>query len=375
MNKFGRRSNRSVFRGFTLVELLVVIAIIGVLVALLLPAVQSARESARRTQCQNNLKNDSLAVIGYVDSRGEYPIGVAGGDPSKATSNSSLGEEGQGANFCDRGLGWAAYILPYLEQQAVYDQVWDTTGLPAAVAERFPPPDLLRVGPVFFDRTGENTVWKGGDTVLPSFRCPSSELPNFAEDHLSPFQWINGYATSDYKGNGGWADRGIFQHRCDNANAYAGPGSSLPGTDPAKVVLSIRPANVTDGMSQTIMIGESSYYIITPGAGGETATDWPIWMGGANSDENTIFKTAFDAPINCGISPKIRENFYVGTRPGQSVQAFSGPLDDDCSFSWHPGGAFFAFCDGSVHWLDENIEWETYRNLGTRDDGYIVGDY
>ncbi len=374
MKKSDKRNPLCIRNGFTLVELLVVIAIIGVLVSLLLPAVQAARESARRTQCQNNLKNIALGVIGYSEVHEQYPVGVAGGDPSQAGA-SYQGDDSPGANFCDVGLGWAAHILSYLEQQALHDQVWDTTGLPPAVAQRFPPPDLLRVGPVFFDRSGQNTIWRGGDTVIPSFRCPSSGLPDFAEDHQSPLQWINGYATSDYKGSGGWADRGIFQHRCDNANAYAGPGANLPGSDPAKIVLKIRPANVTDGMSQTIMIGESSYYMLQPAAGGEAPSDWPIWMGGANSDENTIFKTAFDAPINCGITPKIIENFYTGTRPGQDVRSFSGPLDDDCAFSWHTGGAFFGFCDGSVHWLSEDIEWETYRNLGTRDDGFVVGEY
>jgi hypothetical protein len=105
-------------------------------------------------------------------------------------------------------------------------------------------------------------------------------------------------------------------------------------------------------------------------------TDWPSWVGGITSDENTLFKTAEDAPINCGISPKTLDGFYYGTIPGVSItQQNPGPMDDDCAFSWHDGGAFFALCDGSVHWLQEDIEFEIYRRLGQRNDGEMVPGY
>jgi prepilin-type N-terminal cleavage/methylation domain-containing protein/prepilin-type processing-associated H-X9-DG protein len=363
-------------RGFTLVELLVVIAIIGVLVALLLPAVQAAREAARRTSCQNNLKNNSLAVINYVEVAKEYPIGVAGGDPSKLEVALEFGEEGDQASACDKGFGWVTWILPYLEEQSLYDRVWDTTGLNLGPKGEFPFPDILRLGPVAIDRSGKNRVWRGGDSVLPTFRCPSSQLPPHATDHTGPLVWINGYATSDYKGSGGYQDQGIFQHRCDNARARLARLRQFTGG--GMMVLSrVRPANITDGLSQTILMGESSYYIRSRDStsGTFSSEDWPIWMGGANSDENTIFKTAPDAPINCNISPKSEQGFIDGLSGGDVNGQNPGPADDDCAFSWHEGGAYFGFCDGSVHFLNEDIDIDVYLNLGSRNDGNVIAGY
>lgn len=353
--------------GFTLVELLVVIAIIGILVALLLPAVQAAREAARRTSCQNNLKNNALALINYVEIHGTYPLGVEGGDPRYGRN---LGEE-TATGFCDKGFGWVTKILPQLEEQPLYDRVYDSSGLNLQPGESFPFPNILQFGPAALGLQ----VWRGGDEILPSFRCPSSELPFHAFD-CNPSA-VNGYATSDYKGSGGTADDGIFFHLCDNSRArlrFLG----LEGDDDVEPTISlVKPQNVTDGLSKTLVIGESAYYVRSFGQGsGIGNEDWPVWIGGVSSDEHTIFKTAYDAPINCGIVPKIVDNFNYGTRPGQDItQQRPGPLDDDCAFSWHTGGAFFAFCDGSVHFLREDIDQITYANLGSRNDGNVVDEY
>lgn len=355
-------SRQSKLGGFTLVELLVVIAIIGVLVALLLPAVQAAREAARRTQCQNNLKQNALAVIGYTDVEKRYPIGVLGGRLTSLPA-SLVGEQEYSAGFCDKGVGWISWILPYLEQQALYDNFFDPSGLNLGPNEKFPFPNMLHFGPIALGIP----VWKGADTVLTSFRCPSSPLPSHAEDCI-PKQ-VNGYATSDYKGSGGFADEGIFHHLCDRQRASSGGG---------RITLNyVRPENVEDGLSNTLLIGESAYYIRTRAQGGSVGNeDWPLWAGGVASDEHTIFKTDENAPINCGISPKSIESFWHGTQPGVSIlNQNAGPVDDDCAFSWHPGGAFFAFCDGSVHFLEENIDIEIYKNLGQRNDGNLVNNF
>ncbi|QDV75209.1 putative major pilin subunit [Planctomycetes bacterium K2D] len=373
-------------RGFTLVELLVVIAIIGILVALLLPAVQSAREAARRSQCQSNLKNDALAVINYVDVADEYPIGVRGGNPQygRVVPGEEAAENGgPSTGFCDRGMGWIPYTLPYLEEQALYDRVFDSTGIdPEQIKNNWPFPNMLQAGPILI---GEE-VWRGGDYVLPTYRCPSSQLPDHATE-CHPEE-TNGYATSDYKGSGGTGDDGIFFHICDNIRARIRFLGKDPDTSPATVSpITIKPANITDGLSQTILIGESAYYNRDFSAGvGEKNSDWPIWMGGVSSDENTIFKTAprsgrdnggkgrGSAPINCGVSPKSVDKFFYGTRPGVDITdgTDGAVLDDDCAFSWHAGGAFFAFCDGSVHFLRDDIDDQLYENLGARNDGNVV---
>ena len=360
------RSQKKRSNGFTLVELLVVIAIIGILIALLLPAVQAARESARRAQCQNNLKNDALAVINFADAEKRYPIGVQGGDPTKLPPNLIPDDaEEITVGFCERGISWVVRVLPYLEEQGLYDKVLDRSGLPMAPTDPFPFPNLLEFGPIAL----RIPVWRGGDTILPTFRCPTSELPNFAEE-CNP-RFVNGYATSDYKGSNGTADQGIFTHLCDNARAVA---RKLGGDAAPVVVKRIKPEDVTDGLSKTLMIGESSYYIRTRAAGsGVGNEDWPIWMGGAASDEQTLFKTAEDAPLGCGISPKSIDSFFYGTQAGVDIRSQRpGPTDDDCAFSWHQDGAFFALCDGSVQYLSEDIDMDVYLNLGQRNDGNPV---
>ncbi len=308
MFPYRRLLSKSSKRGFTLVELLVVIAIIGVLVALLLPAVQAARESARTATCKNRLRQLGLALLNYHDVRKEFPVGVSGGGA------------GPRARCENDGFGWGTALLPYLEQQPLYDLI---------------DPDFE---PCSFSSAHGHTrkIIPGGDTVLEVFRCPSSEL----ESHANPiFAGLLGYATSDYKASTGFGDSGLFYRTYDGERA----GYSR-----------VRIADVTDGLSNTIAFGESAYY--------EGIRNWPIWMGAPGTDEATLFKTDLKAPINCTISPKTISNFFTA-------------IDDDCAFSWHNGGAHFSFADGSVHWLAEEIDPQTYWDLGTKNDGRVIGDY
>jgi prepilin-type processing-associated H-X9-DG protein len=172
----------------------------------------------------------------------------------------------------------------------------------------------------------------------------------------------NGYATSDYKGSTGQGDNGIFFKRSDGLNA------TLAGSQ--QLYTRTRPADVTDGLSQTIAFGESGYYIIQRNG---TNTDWPIWMGGYGfgADEPVLFKTDDQAVINCRINPKNVSGFQEKRQPTDPP----GPMDDDCAFSWHEGGAYFAFADGSVHFLNEDINITTYENLGTKNDDNVVGEF
>jgi type II secretory pathway pseudopilin PulG len=305
--------------------LLVVIAIIGLLVGLLLPAIQAAREAARRSQCQSNMKQQGLALNNYVDVYKQYPIGVRGGSIS----------------LVDDGYGWAESLLPYLEEQALFDRLENPrTWLPNIKQATKPFPGI-------FTTTYNVTkaIIPGGNTVLGVYRCPTSELLSHVES--SP-AYYNGYATSDYKASTGQGDDGLFWKVAD-------------GWNNAKET-KVRPQDVTDGLSKTIAFGESSYYITE----GNLNSDWPVWLGAPATDEATLFKTQPPNVINCGITPKSIERFRVGA---------GGPVNDDCAFSWHANGAFFAFADGSVHYIQESIDMDTYRFLGTKDDGNVIREY
>ena len=212
------------------------------------------------------------------------------------------------------GFGWATALLPQLEEQNLYDLL-DVNGEPGAITARHR--TLGRIIP-------------GGETVLQVFRCPSSALPSHSED-TTPYR--AGYATMDYKGSNGTRDDGLFFHVADGlAEGYT------------EVTLS----GIPDGTTNTFAFGESSYARVTG--------DWPVWIGCTATDECHLFKTSNPSILNCGMRPK-------------SPETMNTAIDDDCAFSWHDGGAFFAFADGSVHFIAESIDLITYYNLGSRNDG------
>ncbi len=151
--------------GFTLVELLVVIAIIGILVALLLPAIQAAREAARRAQCQNNLKQITLGLLNYHDTRKEFPQGVYGAAPPDANWK----------DYAEDGLGWAARILPQIEEQGVYDRLVNNS-IPDYAGVHYQG-DPWQPGVFTAAIVGGKIPIAGGDTPLQTFLCPSSGLP------------------------------------------------------------------------------------------------------------------------------------------------------------------------------------------------------
>lgn len=333
--------NHSKFRprGFTLIELLVVIAIIAILIALLLPAVQQAREAARRTQCKNNLKQLGLALHNYHDVHRSFPAAAV---------------------WNDDDYGWGTMILPFLDQGPLYEAM-----------------DITNSDPQF-----SISGWSGGDgmwpvrsgletTFLAAFSCPSSTLPQNAEGggnvgtggSPNPDNAV-GAGKSDYKGCAG---------NDDNDD-----GMMLVGSDgsPTKI------RDVTDGTSNTIMIGESSYYntiaedptLSSPhgvASNGHNTRKFPVWAGPGHQDEQILAKTDMRSPLN-------------------------SRADDDCFFSFHTGGAQFLFADGSVHFVSENIdsrlgctdnsswcpspvpaksEWGTYQRLGGKNDGQVVGEF
>ena len=344
-----QRTLRCVRTGFTLVELLVVIAIVGILVALLLPAVQSAREAARRTTCQNNLKQLSLALMMAHDVANEFPRGAYTHPDKKDPAD-------------EDGLGWATKLLPHLEQQSVYDRI---------ASNQIPDYEHNAWQPGIFDAAYAANIRPipGGDAAISVFRCPSSDLPEWVPEpsffgiNLSvPFE-NTGYGMTTYKGSRGYCDRGLFWRTSEGlrngtcSGDYNGDGKLDIIEKPS--FKRVRLSDVIDGTSNTIAIGEAAYFV--------SLEDFPMWMGTAFEDGSTLFKTR--DVINCNIAGASLplSDFDLIRLPG-------GSASDDCSFSRHPGGAFFAFVDGSVRFLSEDLELRTFWLLGDRMDEEIIGE-
>jgi prepilin-type N-terminal cleavage/methylation domain-containing protein/prepilin-type processing-associated H-X9-DG protein len=305
---------------FTLVELLVVIAIIGVLVALLLPAVQSAREAARRQSCLNNLKQMALAMHNYEGTWKCLPVGAL-------TAAAGQGNEND-------GYGWALAILPFMEQKALFDQI-NPDGKPGIIRD--------------YVRANGKPI-PGGEVPLKVFRCPTSQLPKVVPPNWripgagvvpSPSHMI-GYAVNDYKGNGGGCyaeDDGVLGKRAE-----------IPW---------VRFAEITDGLSNMALLGESAYVTGDNTTVPTISEDWPIWIGAPNTDESIRYEGKTSAPINC--------------RCNSATMVVA--INDDCAFSWHAGGGQFAFCDGATKFVSQNISGKTWCDLHSRNDGNVLSDF
>ena len=352
---------------FTLVELLVVIAIIGMLVAMLLPAVQAARESARRMSCTNHIKQIVLSVHNFESTNGSMPVGLYSAP--------------QGGSANDEGFGFMAMILPYLEQSALHDKLdagraWAEWQAEYNRLDRSGKDSKLSIFRQHFTDNGGVAgpngtpvpVYPGGDTVISFFKCPTSTLPAIAPSSFSvpgfgsanlPAE-IVGYATSDYKGCGG-SDGfpfGTPEARDTRENGVLHKWSETNGP--------ITFSAITDGLSNTLMIGESSYAGVEALANNSNfngVENWPTWIGAQLNDEQVRINGRVVSPINLDFG---KRHWFVEDSRGRNA------VNNDNAYSEHPGGANFGYCDGAVRFITENISAEIYSNLHGRNDGGSV---
>jgi prepilin-type N-terminal cleavage/methylation domain-containing protein len=303
---------------FTLVELLVVIAIIGILIALLLPAVQSAREAARRTQCTNALKQLGLASHMHMDMQKHLPTGGWGwnwiGD-----ANRGYGKRQPGA--------WLYSLLPYMEQGSLHDQGKGLTGQAAKEATR-----VVLQTPVSF------------------INCPSRRRSALYRNTISftPYNGVNVplLVRTDYAANCGSQNSceispGPTSYSDGDRDSYAWP-SGINGV--SFIASEIKIGDILDGTSNTILIGEKYLQV----EGYET---------GDNPQDNECAYTGYNNDV------------YRNTNRANSPAQDTPGLNKGCAFgSAHPSGFLAVFCDGSVHSLPYTIDLPVFENLGNRED-------
>ena len=322
-------------RGFTLVELLVVVAIIGVLVALLMPAVQAARESARRAQCQNNLKQIALACTNHMQQFQHFPSSGWGfmwtGDPNRPPGHAQPG-------------GWAYNILPFLEQSSIHDLGKGLTNLsdPAVVSQ-------LRAD-----------LAEQKSSPLPIFHCPSRRAPiGYPAAEIS---WNanqpSKLAKTDYAANGGTyrilgtgpgiACEAAYDERkypnipnCGWTHSDAWLKANFDGISGERS--EIRADDVYDGISNTMLVAEKylnpAYYM--------TGTD--------GADNNSLYQ-GNDWDV-------VRWTSFVPWQDTLGFDTMSSRFG-----SAHSAVCYAAFCDGSIRGIDYTVDANTFAMFGNRRD-------
>ena len=327
-----KRTDRKRSSGFTLIELLVVIAIIAILIALLLPAVQQAREAARRSQCRNNLKQFGVAMHNYHDTHRTFPPGFVQHTSGSAATTAQIActvrrdgvavVTGGGTTYA---WGWGTYILPFVDQAALYN--------------------ILQPDGCEMPRSGWNV---SGDlplrTVLQAFLCPSS--PNRDTN-----DYLDNYSMSNY----------VINYEVGHNKTRT------------------RIRDITDGTSNTILIGERHYHLRDPANVGKPNRGLgAIVFGRENNAQWAVVSDARHAPNTAYVGPE--------TCCGSATTTIQDPDETRrAQTSMHEGGVHVLLCDGAVRFISENIQTDgnpttttsgfLWDDLHTIDDGNVIGEF
>ncbi len=338
-------------RGFTLIELLVVIAIIGVLVGLLLPAVQQAREAARRSSCSNNLKQQGLALHSHLDAKRAFPPGATLPTASRIAGN----------------WNWHADILPYLEEGALHGKI--TFGS----SSNFRGDQLNATG-------GTNNLF---NVVINAYQCPSSLFPALYDsspigNRIYAVSGSNKTQCIDYVGIAGAATSGNADP-FGRSGMVAVPGNSVAGCFSRSGMLSLQANKVkdcTDGTSSTIMVGEQSGQVNGVEISANRHGGWMGWYNLMESDITvstmTLASGANAEPYANGITTVRRQPNWYWQSGASNPDAYTGS-NNTLLNSFHPGGIHVMLTDGSTRFLTETIELGTLHRLCCKDDGLVTG--
>jgi prepilin-type N-terminal cleavage/methylation domain-containing protein/prepilin-type processing-associated H-X9-DG protein len=364
-------TNSSRSRGFTLVELLVVIAIIGILVALLLPAVQAAREAARRSSCENNLHQIGVALQNYHSANGVFPYGAQDDD-------------------CDvsghphrKVIAWRVWLLPYLEHQPL----WDKLAPIAELSDETGPPDPVPARNRC--KYGEDRPWDKADEQrqgLAEYLCPSDEITPVVKSHPngSTDLWFGpqNSALASYYGvagpvatgpaDGSWGGQDVICGDCrggvacpcvrgDTSKGQRGWYHGYAAGGPGMLDMwgnKITTAKVSDGTANTLHVGETHWVDRDSNSPGCFSTN--AWMY-TWSVASTVWGINTDYVSRLGLTKTEHDQFNYET---------------GCNFrSRHPGGAQFVYVDGHVEFLSDDISPRLFANLGDRNGGRLGDTY
>ena len=357
-------------RAFTLVELLVVIAIIGVLVSLLLPAVQAAREAARRMQCGNNLKQIGLALHTYHDTHRSFPPG----NVSPATMSAQGCFSGTSGNSPHPGAPWSVAILPYIEQSTIYDTLDMRGTFPSAYADATASPPPTNLSPARYNPITDSPLY----ARINAFQCPTAPqgmlgwvavatvgnpMPGVEKTTMNYFACMGGgldepaTANKRVSANGQNCTCGTVGAPFPNARFLVHWTNGFMHVNSNKGI-----QHASDGTSNSILLGETIYQNMQINRG---------WGSGHRSrhgsNNGPANITGTYRPINSG------DDLYLAFSNKTSDQNIHNHLMNTCYGSLHPGGAQFCLGDGSVRFLSENMNLAIYRTLGSINDGEPLG--